>query len=355
MFDLNRTLQLVRGALFNAEATWRAYLPEAGDWMKTAMLLTVPLIVASTVIAYLIALLGSDVTMFGQFRPTLLSSAMNIITSAIAAAVVAFIFSAFSGLFGGKTGFGLGLAATTLAFVPGYAGRALAWLPWIGGLIALGLGIYGLVLLWRIIPIYFEVPDSKRAGHYIVSLIASIVVFLLLSATVGRALYGSGMGSPFGNIDVSDSAGSGPAGVFSGIARQAELIEAANQDTYTPPSDGKLNDRQVREFIRVMERATEALEAKGEQMRAIAERAEKDEQMSLRDMSTMMGGMTQMAGMNTVEIEMVKTAGGNFAEHQWVKNSLRTAWLQKDINDAVAHNYALFQKYEDQLTDHVVQ
>ena len=354
MFDLNRTLQLVRGALFDAEATWRAYLPEAGDWMKTAVLLTVPLIVASTVIAYLIGLLGADASMFGQFRPTIMSSLLSMVTGAIAAAVVAFIFSAFSGLFGGKTGFGLGLAATTLAFVPGYAGQALAWLPWIGGLIALGLGIYGLVLLWRIIPIYFEVPDSKRAGHYIVSLIASIVVFWLLSASVGRALYPSYPDSPFSGIGGSD-AGDGSSGIFGGIARQAELMEAAEQDTYSPPSDGKLTDRQVREFIRVMERVSEALADKEAQMRKIAERAEKDEQMSLKDMSTMMSGMTQIAGMNTVEVEMVKSSGGNFAEHRWVKESLRTAWLQKDINDAVAHNYALFQKYEDQLSDYVMQ
>jgi hypothetical protein len=34
---------------------------------------------------------------------------------------------------------------------------------------------------------------------------------------------------------------------------------------------------------------------------------------------------------------------------------LRTAWLQKDINDTVAHNYALYQKYEDQLAEHITR
>jgi hypothetical protein len=56
-----------------------------------------------------------------------------------------------------------------------------------------------------------------------------------------------------------------------------------------------------------------------------------------------------MMGMNTIELEIVKSAGGNWAEHEWVKNTLRTAYIQKDINEAVAHNYALYQEYEDEL------
>jgi hypothetical protein len=65
--------------------------------------------------------------------------------------------------------------------------------------------------------------------------------------------------------------------------------------------------------------------------------------------------MAQASGLGTIEIEIVKTAGGNWAEHQWVKQSLRTAWLQKDSSDAVAHNYALYQEYEDHLAAFVAQ
>jgi hypothetical protein len=36
-FDCRRTLDLVTGVLFDAPATWRAWLPESGDWRKTAM------------------------------------------------------------------------------------------------------------------------------------------------------------------------------------------------------------------------------------------------------------------------------------------------------------------------------
>ncbi len=355
MFDLNRTLQLIRGALLDREPTWRNYLPEAGDWKKTAGLLTVPLIVASTVIAYLIGLTGSDASLLGQFRPTLGSSLLSLVVGAIAAGVVAFIVGFFAGMFGGKNSFALGLAATSLAFVPGYLGNALSWLPGIGGLLSLGLGIWGLVLLWKIIPIYLEVPDAKRAVHYIVSLVTCIVAFFVLGMVFGGVLYGAGARSTFDGSPGSEGSGGGIGGMFGGVARQAELIGAAEEDRYEPPRDGELKDAQVREFIRVMQRTNEVMTDKAERMQEIAEKADNDEQVSLTEVSDMMSGMTEIAGLNTSEIEVVKSGNGNWAEHQWVKESLRTAWLQKDINDTVAHNYALYQKYEDDLAEYIAR
>jgi hypothetical protein len=141
--------------------------------------------------------------------------------------------------------------------------------------------------------------------------------------------------------------------MFGGVVRQAELMAAAEEDTYTPPSDSRVSDGQVRDFLRAVKRAEELQNEKGERLRQIAEKADKEEEMSVTDFSQMMGGMTEMAGLQTAEMEVVKTAGGNWAEHQWVRESLRTAWIQKDLNEAVAHNYALYQKYEDELGKYI--
>jgi len=355
MFDLKRTLELVKGALFDAEPTWRAYLPEAGDWKRTAFLLTGPLIVTSTVIAYLLALTSSDTSMFGMFRPTVMSSVFNIVTGAVAVGVVAFIFSALAGVFGGKNNFALGLAATTLAFVPGYVGQALAWLPWIGGLLALGLSIYGLVLLWRIIPLYLEVPDGKRTTHYVVSLICSVVVMFVIGSAVSRVMYGSSPGMIMSSMPQAETPGSRSGGMFGGAIRQAELMAAAEEDRYSPPSDGELTERQVQEFIRVMDQAAELQADKDKRLQALAEKADKEEQMSISDLGEFMGSVTDLAGMQGGQIEVVKSAGGNWAEYQWVRESLRTAWVQKDINDAIEHNYELYQKYEEQLAAYVTR
>lgn len=356
MIDLKRTLSLISGGIFDSEQTWRNYLPEAEDWQKTALLLTVPLIILAAVGAYVFGFLGSDASFFGRFRPTIVTTILTMISSAVAAIVVAFIVSALAGAFGGKNSFALGLAATTFAFIPGYVGQAVTWLPWVGALLAFGLFIYGMVLLWKIIPIYLDVPDGKRTGHYILSLLASIVAMVILSMTLGRFLMPSMGGPDFDSFSDSNSPGSSAAsGMFGGVVRQAELMAAAEEDRYDPPSNGRLKEDQVREFIRVMDRTGELQEQKMQQLKELAEKAEKDDDVSFRDLGKMMSGVTEVAGLPSTEIEVVKSAGGNWAEHQWVRESLRTAWIQKDINDDVTHNYELYKNFEEKLSNHITR
>ena len=352
MIDLNRTLGLIKGALFDPEATWQSYLPESDDWKKTAALLTGPLILLTAILGYIVGLVSSGASMFG-FRPTIMSTIAGIITGAIAAGVIAFIVSSLAGVFGGKSSFARGLAAISLAFVPGYLGQVLGWLPWIGGLVALGLFIYALVLLWRIIPMYLDVPDGRRAGHYISTILLTIIVMMVLSFLL-RPLLGPASTRFEGMPEIgSTDSGSGSGGMFSNVMRQAEIMAAAEEDRYDAPSDGELDEDQVEEFIRVMQRAEEIMNERGERMRELAERAEQEENMSMSDMTEMMAGATQVMGFNTIEMEVVKSSGGNWAEHQWVKESLRTAYVQRDINEAVEHNYELYEEYEDELDSFV--
>ncbi len=352
MVNLNRTLELVRGGLFDSEATWNGYREEAGDWQKTAILLLGPLIIVAAVAGYVFGFLGSSVSIFGQFRPTLMSTVGTIITSAIGAVVFALVVSALAGMFGGKKSFALGLAATAFASIPSYLGQALMWLPWVGGLIAFALFIYALVLLWKVIPVFLEVPDAKRAAHYIASLVATIVVMMILSLTIGRFFMPSISGPSFSSTSTGGSSSSpfDGGGMLGGFARQAELLDAAENDRYSPPSDGRVDKKQVQEFVRVMERAEEIRQEKMDRYKAIAEKAEEDQDLSLKDLGSLMGGVSEVAGLQTIEIEVVKTAGGNWAEHQWVRESLRAAWIQRDGNDAIEHNYELFQNFEEQLS-----
>lgn len=356
MIDLKRTLSLMSGGMFDPEQTWRNYLPDAENWQKTVFLLTGPLIIFAAVAAYILGFLGSDVSLFGRFRPTIVSTILTIVTSAIAATVVAFIVSALAGAFGGKKSFALGLAATTFAFIPGYLGQAVTWLPWIGGLLALGLFVYALVLLWKIIPIYLAVPDGKRVGHYILSLVATIAAMFIISMTIGRLLYPSMDGPSFDRMSDRPTADApAGAGIYSGLARQAELMEAAEEDRYEPPADGRLSEKQVREFVRVMQRTEELQQEKMARLNELADKADKDQDVSFSDLGSMLSGVTEVAGLQTSEIEVVKSAGGNWAEHQWVRESLRTAWIQKDINDAVSHNYELYQKFEAELSNYIAR
>ena len=64
--------------------------------------------------------------------------------------------------------------------------------------------------------------------------------------------------------------------------------------------------------MRVVERASEIMEEKGERMKALSERADRDEQLSMSEMSELMSGATTMMGMNTIELEIVKSSGQNW-------------------------------------------
>jgi hypothetical protein len=73
---------------------------------------------------------------------------------------------------------------------------------------------------------------------------------------------------------------------------------------------------------------------------------------SAADIARMYQGVGSAMTAGDAEMEIVKTGGGNWAEHQWVKEQLRVAHVQQgDGSDAIAHNYALYQQYRDALED----
>ena len=333
MLDLKRTLELIQGAIFDPDRTWERYKAEAEDWQKTAFLLTGPLIVGSQLLGFLLGLIFG-----GPFAPTLGGMLMSIVSQTIAAFAIAFIAAILAGLFKGKNSFPLALAATSLAFVPGYVGGALLWIPVLGIFITLGMLVYGLVLLWRILPVYLDIPATARVGHYILTLVGALLTMFLLVRIVGPS-YVSKSGWDVGG-------GDRPAGLFGEMERHGRILEAAEEDTYDPPRSGELSKSQVEDYIRVMTKTRDYRIEQTQELKALSEKADADEIESLGEVFS---GMSGVVGLTTAEMEVVKTGGGNWAEHQWVKEQLRVARIQKDINDAVKHNYELYRKFEDEL------
>ncbi len=346
MFDFTRTLALVKGAIFDPEPTWDSYLPDASDWKKTAILLTGPLIVVSVVLEYVLDVILPNRIMFTS-DPSFLSMLLGLATAAVAAVVIAFVFAFLAGLFKGKNSFPLALAATTLAFVPGYLSRPLVHLPYVGWLLSFALGIYGLVLLWRILPKYLDVPLTSRVGHYIGSLVTSVVAMFVVGLLLGTSMLGSGMGPVNMDRVDSDSAGA-PSGMFGDLERQGRIMESAAEDAYEPPGNGRLSRNQVQNLVRVLEKTRDY---RTDQARSLEELSEKAESGDVASISDALSGMSSVMTIGNAEMEVVKTGGGNWAEHQWVREQLYVARIQKDINDAVKHNYGLYQEFEGELSD----
>ncbi len=355
-FDFAKTLTLTKGGLLDHEATWKSYLDENPGWQQTAMVLTGPLIVANLLFSILLARLMGGFSYYlypGNIFVVLLSG----LVMAVAGFVIAvFVVNFLAGVFKGKPNFSRAFAALSLAFIPAWiAGIIGALVPWVGFLISLAGGILSLIFLYKIIPLALEVPSSGRLVHFVVSLLAIIII----NVVIGMVFFGGAMDSGIPDRSVSRSEQSDPpvAGGFIGeLERQGRLMEEAGSDIYEPPDDEELTEKQLTAYVSVLGKARAAQESYAQEMQDLAAeieaKNEAGEMPSPADLSRLYSGVGTTLGAQNAEMEIVKTGGGNWAEHQWVKQQLRVARLQQgEGTEAIAHNYALYSKYEDELKD----
>ncbi len=353
-FDFAKTFALTKGGLLDHEATWKSYLDENPSWQQTAMVLTGPLIVANLLLSILLARLSGGFSYYlypGNFFVILLSG----LVMAVAGFVIAvFVVNFLAGVFKGKPSFSRAFAALTLAFIPAWiAGIIGALVPWVGFLISLAGGILSLVFLYKIIPLALEVPSSGRLVHYVVSLLAIIIINVVIGAFIARGAIDSG--TPDYNFSRSERPDRPVAGgVIGELERQGQLMEEAGSDVYDPPADEKLTKSQLAAYVSVLRKTRAVQESYAQEMQDLATeieaKKEAGEMPSPADLSRLYSGVGTTLGAQNAEMEIVKTGGGNWAEHQWVKQQLRIARLQQgEGTEANAHNFAMYLKYEDEL------
>ena len=94
---------------------------------------------------------------------------------------------------------------------------------------------------------------------------------------------------------------------------------------------------------KIQEEHAKKLDDMGEKMKG------KDE-ASLSDISKLYAGMSSVMAANNAPMDVVKSSGGNWAEHVWVEEQLRLAKYQPDLNEAVRENAELLRKYKEQLS-----
>ncbi|MEQ8485619.1 MAG: Yip1 family protein [Pseudomonadales bacterium] len=336
VFDVRNTMRWVVGALRDPDGTALAYRGEHAPWQRTFLGIAVPLLLASAVVGVLLGWLSGRATLFGLMPGPQGWMVLALAWSVGYVLVAALLFDVLAGVFGGDRDFDAAVATVTLALVPAALASALNPLPWIGWLIGLAGGIYSLVLAWRFVPVLMNVPEERRAPHFVASVASVVVANLLVAGLFGWLL------APSLQPIAADEPVTAGTGVFGNLERQAQFAELASRDTYDPPRNGRLIERQVREYVRVLERTAALRERLTEPYRGEEEGGE----LSLRDL---VGGVGVAVRVGTAEMEVVKSGGGNWAEHQWVRNQLETARVQRDGNRTIEHNYALFRKYQDEI------
>lgn len=345
MFDPNKTISLIKGGLLDSDATWKSYHAENKSWKDTFIELTGPMILVSVILSSIFTWVFSSFSMFGS-QGGVGFTLMRLIAAVVGILVAAFIFSYIAGFFKGRHNFNKGFAALSLAAIPAYIGGVFSGLPFIGWLISLGLGILSLVFLYKILPSYLEVPEDKRVVHFIASLVATFIIVLIINLILGVGAYKSGAMNSMSQTD-SKSVSSG---LFGGVERQANMIENAGNDKFSPPSDGKVTENQITTLILNLSKAADYRKSQENKLKDLDDKMKDKKGFSFSDIGKLTSGFNSVMSTANAEMEVVKTGGGNWAEHQWIKDQLRIANIQKDINDAVKHNYALYQKYADQLS-----
>ncbi len=336
MFDIQTTLKWITDVFTDPDGAASRYRETSATWQQSAATLTVPIYVAAYLFAAILALItGGSLFMGSLSLGFLLFSVLWAIGWTF---VMAFIFDYASGTFGGRRDFDAAYAVVALAIVPAAAGVAATPLPWLGWLIGLAAFIYSLVLAYRFLPLFLEIPEAARVKHFAASVVAALVLNVLVWSVFGNLFFRS-------MVDTTDLPGmsgrTAPTGMLGGLERQADFMEAASRDTYDPPADGKLSEDQVETYVGVLKRT-----------RALRKRLEASlEGMDDREpsLTEAFSGMGNALRLGTAEMEVVKTAGGNWAEHQWVKSQLETARVQQDLNETTEHNYRLFLEYEEEI------
>lgn len=356
-FDLTKTLALIKGGLLDHENTWKTYLEECPGWQQTALVLTVPLFTLSVLLSLILSRLAGGYAMYGYQGNWFTAFIASLVMGVIGFALVVFIFNFLAGIFKGTANFSRAFAAVSLAFIPAWVAGPLAGLiPYVGVLIALAGGIVSLVFLYRIMPLALDIPQDKRVIHYVVSLVVVVVCNMLIGLTIGVSTQGVSTQNRSSGYSVDNKTGSRTAssGMMGEFARQAELMDAASADKYDPPADGKLDEEQVEEYVSVLRKTRAVHKEYEEKMEKLAAemqaKEEAGESPSIADMGKVYSGVGGFMGANNAEMEVVKSGGGNWSEHEWVKQQLRTAHIQQgEGTDANAHNYKLYKEYEEEL------
>jgi len=356
-FDFMKTLKLIQGGLLDHTTTWNDYLAGNPGWKETAIVLTGPLLVANIVLSLIFSRIIGGFAYYGYYGNFFVALLMGLIMAAIGFFIAVFVFNFLAGTFKGKPDFSRAFAAVSLAAIPAWvAGIVASIIPSVGFLIAFAGGIISLVFLYKILPLALELPDEKRVVHFVVSLLAIFIINAVIGFMMGQGAMRQGMNST--NIARMDQPSSSvtSSGVIGEMERQGRLMESAQSDVFEPPNDGKLDEDQVEEYVSVMQKTRALHKNYADKMdkmaREMKEKEAAGEAPSLSDLGKMYGGIGSAMTANNAEIEVVKTGGGNWAEHQWVKEQLRAAVIQQgEGSDALEHNFKLYKKYEDELED----
>ncbi len=355
-------------ALLQPESLWREEVFREMDIQPFLQRVVFPVIFGVAVLsAVLTKLFGYHIPMLGVIYPSwsdmLIRMVGSIVMYMISIVVAGWIAAYLAGMFGGINDMRKAIAMIFWISIPSMAGQILGTLPYVGWLIALGLGLYSLVLLYKAIPLFLKVPLHERVKHFILFLIGTLVFSMVLGMTLGRLFTPKDMiqnmqpdilkqvTPPSVHNSIETPTSSKPANPVEGYVDamskgdyNQDVITDTADDTFTPPADGRLTKAQVEQFIRFAQKVKVVEKEQAEKLKEKYEGKEKSEDFSISDI---FNGLKDFSNLATLEMKVVKTNGGNWAEYQWVKDRIREAYFTPSLNETTQYNAELLKGHEE--------
>jgi hypothetical protein len=182
-------------------------LSPATEWDKVATETTAPKdvvinyvipLAALAAIAHFISavVIGTHVPIVGTYHMGMMVgivlSVYQFVMAIVSVFVIAFITDALAPTFGGTKDMSQAVKLTAYTFTASWIGAVFGIIPYLGWLIAMLIGLYGLYILYLGLPKLMKNPADKTIVYEIVIIIVAIVVMVVISM-VGGMFAGAGM------------------------------------------------------------------------------------------------------------------------------------------------------------------
>ncbi len=180
---------------------WQVIEQENTEVTQILISYLIPLALIPAVASFIgYGFIGIEIPFFGHIGSIsfgVRQAIVSIITTIGGAFFSAFIIDALAPNFGSVKNFNRAVQLVAYSYTPAMVAGIFYILPSLSILAGLA-GIYGLYLLYLGIGPLMKTPQEKVTGYFVVSLIVTILVFVILSSILSALIIGSGLtGSVF--------------------------------------------------------------------------------------------------------------------------------------------------------------
>jgi hypothetical protein len=186
----NELVARARNVLLTPRQEWPLIAAEsdtaAGLYMRYVMVLAAIPAIAGFLKS---SLIGTHIPLVGTVRIGIVAGVSGMIVQYVISLTVvyllALILNALAGTFSAQKDNMQALKSAAYASTAGWIAGGLVVVPYLGWLLALAGGIYGIYLLYLGLPVTMKCPPEKAAGYTAITVVCAIVLNLVVGAIVG--------------------------------------------------------------------------------------------------------------------------------------------------------------------------